>query len=141
MRGMECVFFKSSPVELTFPETAVPTLEKNEQFPVHPALYRWRPWVVALDRDFVSDSGVSRVLHGWERRMPGDYPETRASLIVRLRLGQSLYELWDEREAANWLVPVYLMEGRKPFEMDDPKYLEFFRGRLQPPPTGWPTGW
>jgi len=61
--------------------------------------------------------------------------------FFRLRLGQSLYELGDERGAANWLVPVYLMEGRKPFETDDPKYLELFRGRLQPPQGGWPKGW
>jgi tetratricopeptide (TPR) repeat protein len=61
--------------------------------------------------------------------------------FFRLRLGQSLYELGDEREAGNWLVPVYLMEGRKPFEADDPKYLEFFRGKLRPPRGGWPEGW
>jgi len=61
--------------------------------------------------------------------------------FLRLRLGQSLYELGDEGEAANWLVPVYLMEGRQPFEGEDPKYLEFFRGRLDPPPGGWPEGW
>jgi hypothetical protein len=61
--------------------------------------------------------------------------------FFRLRLGQSLYELGDEREAANWLVPVYLTEGREPFEGDDPKYLEFFRDKLQPPPGGWPEGW
>jgi hypothetical protein len=61
--------------------------------------------------------------------------------FFRLRLGQSLYELGDEREAANWLVPVYLMEGRGPFEIDNPKYLEFFRSKLQPPEGGWPEGW
>jgi hypothetical protein len=56
--------------------------------------------------------------------------------FLRLRLGQSLYELGDEREAANWLVPVYLMEGRGPFEADDPKYLEFFRNKLHAPEGG-----
>jgi hypothetical protein len=61
--------------------------------------------------------------------------------FLRLRLGQSLYELGDQREAANWLVPVYLTEGREPFEVDDPKYLEFFRDKLQPPKGGWPEGW
>jgi hypothetical protein len=61
--------------------------------------------------------------------------------FLRLRLGQSLYELGDEREAANWLVPVYLQEGRKPFEGEDSKYLEFFQSRLNPPPGGWPEGW
>jgi hypothetical protein len=63
------------------------------------------------------------------------------NLFLRLRLGQSLYELGNEQEAANWLVPVYLMEGCRPFEDDDAKYLEFFRGRLEPPPGGWPEGW
>jgi hypothetical protein len=61
--------------------------------------------------------------------------------FIRLRLGQSLYELGNEQEAANWLVPVYLTEGRGPFEDDDPKYLEFFRSRLNPPEGGWPEGW
>jgi hypothetical protein len=61
--------------------------------------------------------------------------------FFRLRLGQSLYELGEFGESANWLVPVYLMEGREPFEQDDPKYLESFRSQLQPPPEGWPEGW
>src|SRR5262249_55800820 len=61
--------------------------------------------------------------------------------FLRLRIGQSLYELGDTKEAANWLVPVYLMEGREPFESEDPKYLEFFRGQLKPPKGGWPEGW
>ena len=61
--------------------------------------------------------------------------------FLRLRLGQSLYELGNLRESANWLVPVYLTEGRKPFEGDDPKYLESVRGQLKPPPGGWPEGW
>ncbi len=61
--------------------------------------------------------------------------------FLRLRLGQSLYELGDKEAAANWLVPVYLTEGRAPFEQDDPKYLEFFRNRLKAPPGGWPEGW
>jgi hypothetical protein len=67
--------------------------------------------------------------------------EDLSNPFLRLRLGQSLYELGDEHEAANWLVPVYLQEGRQPFEGDDLKYLEFFRGRLEPPPGGWPAGW
>jgi hypothetical protein len=61
--------------------------------------------------------------------------------FFRLRLGQSLYELGNEREAANWLALIYLTEGRKPFQMDDSKYLEFFRDKLQPPEGGWPEGW
>ena len=64
-----------------------------------------------------------------------------ANPFLRLRLGQSLYELGDEQEAANWLVPVYLSEGRALFSDDDPKYLEFFHSRLIPPSGGWPEGW
>jgi hypothetical protein len=61
--------------------------------------------------------------------------------FIRLRLGQSLYELGNEHVAANWLVPVYLAEGRGPFGDDDPQYLEFFRDKLKPPEGGWPEGW
>jgi hypothetical protein len=61
--------------------------------------------------------------------------------FLRLRLGQCLYELGNEHEAANWLVPVYLMEGKAPFEGEDPKYLNFFRAKLLPPEGGWPEGW
>jgi hypothetical protein len=63
------------------------------------------------------------------------------NVFARLRLGQSLYELGNEREAANWLIPVYLMHGRGPFAADDPKYLEFFRPSLRTPEGGWPEGW
>jgi len=61
--------------------------------------------------------------------------------FLRLRLGQGLYELGEEREAANWLAPAYLSEGRALFEQDAPKYLEFVRGQLDAPPGGWPEGW
>ena len=50
-----------------------------------------------------------------------------ANPFLRLRLGQSLYELGDVHASANWLVPVYPMEGRGPLENDDLKYLESFR--------------
>lgn len=55
------------------------------------------------------------------------------NVFARLRLGQSLFELGNLQEAANWLAPVYLMHGREPFEHNDPKYLEFFRSQLAPP--------
>ncbi len=62
-------------------------------------------------------------------------------VFARLRLGQSLYELGHEAEAANWLAPVYVAHGRRPFAADDPKYLEFFRSGLRSPEGGWPEGW
>lgn len=60
---------------------------------------------------------------------------------LRLRLGQCLFELGEMREAANWLSGAYLLEGKKIFAEDDPKYLEFVKDKLQPPPGGWPEGW
>ena len=63
------------------------------------------------------------------------------NVFLRLRLGQSLFELGDVQEAANWLTPVYLAEGREPFAGEDPKYLASFQPRLAPPPGGWPVGW
>jgi hypothetical protein len=61
--------------------------------------------------------------------------------FVRLRMGQSLFELGDLREAANWMVFAYLLEGTQLFEDQDPKYLAFLKGQLEPPPGGWPEGW
>jgi hypothetical protein len=61
--------------------------------------------------------------------------------FLRLRLGQCLFELGEKDEAANWLGGVYLQEGAELFGTDDPKYLEFVKTRLSPPPGGWPGGW
>jgi len=85
-------------------------------------------------------------LHNWyecHQGMQGalQHGASVGDVFIRLRLGQSLYELGNEREAANWLVPVYLTEGRAPFAQDDLKYLEFFRTQLKPPAGGWPAGW
>jgi hypothetical protein len=67
--------------------------------------------------------------------------EDPSNPFLRLRLGQNLYELGDEEEAANWLIPAYLSEGRALFEGEDPKYLELLQNKLKPPPGGWPEGW
>jgi tetratricopeptide (TPR) repeat protein len=61
--------------------------------------------------------------------------------FIRLRLGQSLFELGERPEAANWMAPAFLMEGTRLFEAEDPKYLAFLKRQLQPPPGGWPEGW
>lgn len=60
---------------------------------------------------------------------------------LRLRLGQCLFEMGERQEAANWLTGAFLLEGKKIFADDDPKYLEFIKAKLQPPPGGWPKGW
>jgi tetratricopeptide (TPR) repeat protein len=85
----------------------------------------------------------------------GEYFEARDTLMalmkafdgatgnpfLRLRLGQALFELGEEKEAASWLAGAYLLEGISIFEDDDPKYLAFIKPQLDPPPGGWPEEW
>jgi tetratricopeptide (TPR) repeat protein len=58
-----------------------------------------------------------------------------------LRLGQTQFELGNMERAADELARAYLMEGRKIFASEDPKYLTFIKSKLLPPPGGWPEGW
>ena len=58
-----------------------------------------------------------------------------------LRLGQTQFELGNLDKAADELARAYLPEGRKIFEREDPKYLDFIKSKLLPPPGGWPEGW
>lgn len=67
--------------------------------------------------------------------------EPTGNPFLRLRLGQCMYELGESVEAANWLAGAYLLEGNELFSQDDPKYLEFIKSKLDPPPGGWPEGW
>ena len=69
------------------------------------------------------------------------FDEARGNPFVQLRLGQTMLELGEEAEAANWLAGAYLSEGLSLFQDDDPKYVSFIKGKLQPPPGGWPEGW
>jgi len=58
-----------------------------------------------------------------------------------LRLGQTRFELGNMDRAADELARAYLPEGKKLFESEDPKYLDFIKSKLKPPPGGWPEGW
>jgi tetratricopeptide (TPR) repeat protein len=69
------------------------------------------------------------------------FPEARDNPFLRLRLGQCLYELGEQREAANWLAGAFLTAGMALFGGQDPKYVTFIKSKLQPPPGGWPAGW
>ena len=69
------------------------------------------------------------------------FEEARSNPFVRMRLGQSMYELGEEKEAANWLAGAYLSEGVQIFDQDDPKYLRFIKSQLEAPTGGWPDGW
>jgi hypothetical protein len=61
--------------------------------------------------------------------------------FLHLRLGQCQFELGNLERAADELARAFLMEGKVLFEDDDPKYLDFIKPKLDPPPGGWPPGW
>jgi hypothetical protein len=69
------------------------------------------------------------------------YGEAPGNPFLRLRLGQCMYELGEEREAANWLAGAFITEGMALFGGEDPKYAVFVKSQLQAPPGGWPEGW
>jgi tetratricopeptide (TPR) repeat protein len=69
------------------------------------------------------------------------YGEAPGNPFLRLRLGQCMFELGEEREAANWLAGAFISEGMQLFGDEDPKYMIFIKSQLQPPPSGWPDGW
>src|SRR5262249_45220912 len=69
------------------------------------------------------------------------FDEAKANPFLRMRLGQCMYELGEQREAANWLAGAFITEGMKLFDNEDPKYSAFIKSQLDPPPGGWPEGW
>lgn len=68
-------------------------------------------------------------------------PDAIGNPFLHLRLGQCQYELGNMERAADELARAYLQEGTAIFANDDPKYLDFIKSKLQPPPGGWPEGW
>lgn len=69
------------------------------------------------------------------------YAEAPGNPFIRLRLGQCMFELGENREAANWLAGAFISEGMRLFGGEDPKYVRFVKAQLQPPPGGWSKGW
>jgi tetratricopeptide (TPR) repeat protein len=61
--------------------------------------------------------------------------------FIHLRLGQVQFELGNLTRAADELARAYLQEGKAIFNEDDPKYLDFIKSKLDPPPGGWSDGW
>ena len=63
-----------------------------------------------------------------------NFDDARENPFLRLRLGQCMYELGEEADAANWLVGAYALDGEAVFEGEEPKYLAFLRRRIEPRP-------
>jgi tetratricopeptide (TPR) repeat protein len=68
-------------------------------------------------------------------------PNALGNPFLHLRLGQCQYELGNVDRAADELARAFLLEGKKIFANEDPKYLDFVKSKLKPPPGGWPEGW
>lgn len=64
-------------------------------------------------------------------------PEAIGNPFLHLRLGQCHYELGDLSRAADELARAYIGAGAEIFAEEPPKYLDFLRTRLEPPPGGW----
>lgn len=50
--------------------------------------------------------------------------------FVLLRYGQCFYETGDEKQAANYLLQAYMLEGDEIFSGDDPKYFRFLQSKV-----------
>jgi hypothetical protein len=68
-------------------------------------------------------------------------PNAIGNPFLHLRLGQCQFELGNLERAADELARAFLLEGKRIFEQDNPKYLEFIKSKLDPPPGGWGDGW
>jgi hypothetical protein len=97
-------------------------------------------WILAaigdanfLSGDFVAGrDNLSTAMH---------CPAAIGNPFLHLRLGQCQLELGNVDRAADELARAYIQEGKRLFEGEDPKYLDFIKNKLDPPPGGWGEGW
>jgi hypothetical protein len=64
-------------------------------------------------------------------------PDAIGNPFLHLRPGQCQFELGSLDRAADELARAYMAEGTEIFGDEDPKYLDFLKTRLKPPPGGW----
>ena len=68
--------------------------------------------------------------------LPEPAVQWEAATWILAALGD-VYFLSGDYEAAR----AYLQEGKAIFDGEDPKCLDFVKGKLRPPEGGWPEGW
>lgn len=68
-------------------------------------------------------------------------PDAVGNPFIHLRLGQCQFELGNVDSAADELARAFIPEGKRLFENEDTKYLDFVKSNLKPPAGGWPDGW
>ena len=55
-------------------------------------------------------------------------PDGKVNPFILLRLGQSLFEMGDEKRAKEYLLKAYMVEGIQIFSNEDDKYLNLLKG-------------
>lgn len=64
-------------------------------------------------------------------------PDAIGNPFLHLRLGQCQFELGSETRAGDELTRAYMGGGADIFRDEDPKYYDFIKTILLPPPEGW----
>ncbi|MGB0524536.1 MAG: tetratricopeptide repeat protein [Flammeovirgaceae bacterium] len=59
------------------------------------------------------------------------FPNALENPFFHLRYGQSLYELKNVKLAAHYLCGAFAMEGKKIFQDEHPKYLNFLKTKIE----------
>lgn len=120
---------------------AVEVFEKAWDLLPEPAV-QWEAatWILAALGDVYFLSGDYAAAHQ-KLSTAMHAPGAIGNPFLHLRLGQVQFELGNEQRAADELARAYLPEGKKIFDGEDPKYLDFIKGKLRPPEGGWPEGW
>lgn len=67
-------------------------------------------------------------------------PNAIGNPFLHLRLGQCQFELGNLYRAADELTRALMGGGEEFLQDDDPKYWEFLKTKLKPPPGGWSEG-
>jgi hypothetical protein len=97
---------------------------------------KWRFWILAAvgDANFLGGyfqagrDNLSKAMH---------CPDAIGNPFLHLRLGQCQFEIGNLERAADELTRALMGGGEEIFQEDDPKYWEFLKTKLEPPPGGW----
>jgi tetratricopeptide (TPR) repeat protein len=109
--------------------------------PAPAAQWEAQRWLLAAIGDASYQKGDLELARNSFMEAARNSLEACGNPFVRLRLGQTLFDLGEFKAAEDWLSGAYMLAGASLFADEDPKYLTFARANLLPPPGGWSEGW